>query len=485
MIQKNSFLLHGARIATAQDVRTGSVIVSGDRISYVLYPEDDGTVEFDGTRIPYGELPSVFSRAYPEADVSNLEGKVLMAGGIDAHVHFREPGMTDKADMQTESMAAVLGGVTSFMDMPNTNPPTVTAERLYEKLQTAGGRVHANYGFHIGATNGNLPELESLLEGKTISTPQGQVRIGPEDFGGIKVFMGSSTGNLLVDDESALGDIFREKGKPVLVHCEDEQTIRQNLTEAEEKYGDGIPFRMHEQIRSRKACIKSSVKALELAIKYGTRLHLLHISTAEEIEMVRAAKLTGSNVTAETSANYLWFSDLDYDILGSKIKCNPSIKTEKDRDALRSALLAGAIDTIGSDHAPHLESEKDRPYLKAPSGIPSIQQSLPVLLTVADQDGIPLSRIASVFSERAAELFGILDRGKVKAGYFADLVIADPEKEFTVDRKDLGYKCGWTPYEGTVLKGRVETVYINGVKVVDNASACNAIPAGKKLIFKR
>lgn len=478
MNHTDDLLLHGATIVTGEGSRKGSVAVSGERISGVWYPDENGCVDFGGRHIPYQTFPEEFRRAHEGAEVSFLEGKILMAGGIDAHVHFREPGMTAKADMETESLAALFGGVTSFIDMPNTNPPTVSAERLEEKIRMADGRSSANFGFHIGATNSNFQEIEKMLHAP------GEEHPGAEDFAGIKVFMGSSTGNMLVDSESVLSDIFREKGKEVLVHCEDEKTIRENLLKAGEEYGDRVPFRMHSFIRSRKACIKSSAKALEMAIQYGTRLHLLHISTAEEVEMVRAAKRLNSGITAETSVNYLWFCDSDYDTLGAGIKCNPSIKTADDRAALRTALKDGTIDTIGTDHAPHLPEEKARPYMTAPSGIPSIQQSLPVLMTIAGEEGIPLSRIASVFSEKAASMFGIKDRGAVKSGSYADLVIIDPEKEFTVRKEDLKYKCGWTPYEGAVLKGAVETVYVNGVKTVDNGVRCPGRPAGKKLIFK-
>ena len=277
--------------------------------------------------------------------------------------------------------------------------------------------------------------------------------------------MGFSTGNMLFDSAEAMEKIFAIKEKPVLVHCEAEQTIKENLSEAVEKYGEDIPWQEHENIRSRRACIKSSIKALEMAIKFGTKLTLCHISTKEEIEMVRAAKLNNPLITAETSCNYLWFSDKDYERLGSRLKCNPSVKGEADRQALRDALRDGIIDTIGSDHAPHLLSEKDRKYRQAPSGLPSVQFSLPVLLTVADQEEIPLSRIASVFSEKAAEIYG-LNRGCLKEGWIADLVVFDYDREFTVTNDDVLSKCGWTPYDGARLKGVVESVYLAGKQVV-------------------
>ena len=288
--------------------------------------------------------------------------------------------------------------------------------------------------------------------------------ISPDDIAGVKVFMGSSTGNMLVDNGSTLDDLFAIKGKPVLVHCEDEAIIKANLAAATEKYGEDIPFPEHENIRSRFACIKSSIKALEMAMKHGTQLVLCHISTKEEMEMVRAAKLNNPDIVAETSCNYLWFSNEDYSRLGSRVKCNPSVKTPADREALRRGLAEGIIDTIGSDHAPHLLSEKDAKYVKAPSGLPTIQQSLPVLLTIAAEEEIPLTRIASVFSEKASEIYK-LNTGKIAEGYAADLVIFDKEKEFTVKAEDQHTKCGWSPYEGETLKGVIETVLIDGVAV--------------------
>ena len=454
MIQESCILLYNASIVSSDGVRAGAVGIRNERISNVWYAGDDGTVEFGGKHIPAKELPSAFLELYPGAEATDTAGKLLMAGGIDAHVHFREPGLTAKADISSESSAAVLGGVTSFIDMPNTTPPTVSAARLSEKLAIAEGRSYANYGFHLGATNNNSEEIRALA--------------GSEDFAGIKVFMGSSTGNMLVDNDSALKDIFHIKGKRVLVHCEDESIIRENMQKAIERYGEAIPFRAHEEIRSRKACIRSAAKALEMAIEYGTRLHLLHVSTAEEIEMVRAAKQINREITAETSANYLWFCDRDYSTLGSRIKCNPAIKSADDRDALRAGLKAGTVDTVGSDHAPHLATEKDRDYIHAPSGIPSIQHSLQVLLTVAAQEDIPLTRIAAAFSEKTAEIFHIQDRGYLKEGNFADIVIVDTDAEITATGEGLLYRCGWSPYEGYRLKGPVDTVFVNGETVVSD-----------------
>ena len=440
-------LLHNATIITAEKEAVGSILIRNGKIEDILYKEDEGYIQ---------KIIGIM-KAGPE--VMELEGKCVMAGGIDAHVHFREPGLTHKADMETESRAAAAGGVTYVMDMPNTNPPTITAQALKDKIEMAKGRTAGKIAFHIGATNSNAVEICRL-----ITEGDAETGITPDDIAGVKVFMGSSTGNMLVDSGSALEELFAIKAKPVLVHCEDEAIIRANLNAATEKYGEDIPFTEHENIRSRSACVKSSIKALEMAMKHGTRLVLCHISTKEEMEMARAAKLNNPDIVAETSCNYLWFSNEDYSRLGSKVKCNPSVKTASDRDALRRGLAEGLIDTIGSDHAPHLLSEKNAKYSKAPSGLPTIQQSLPVLLTIAAQEDIPLTRIASVFSEKASEIYG-LNTGRIAKGYAADLVIFDKDKEFTVKAEDLKGKCGWSPFEGETLKGAIETVLVDGIAI--------------------
>ena len=464
----------------ARILLTNAVIVTGAS-------SNKGTLAIDGERIAgiwlrkSGESDdSEAIRSFPDAEVIDLNGKVLMAGGIDAHVHFREPGMEHTADIESESKAALLGGVTSFIDMPNTAPPTTSLEAVRDKLGRAGARSWCNYGFHIGATNDNFAAINEYL-----------VSGSGKDFGGVKVFMGSSTGNMLVDNDDTLRKMFGIKGKPVLIHSEDEGIIKANLAAAESAFGEDIPFRMHPEIRSRKACIRSTAKALAMAIEQGTRLHLLHVSTAEEVEMIRAAKIHNPEITAETSANYLWFCDEDYDSLKGKVKCNPAVKTVADREALRKGLADGVIDTLGSDHAPHLLSEKERPYLKCPSGIPSIQQSLSVAITAAkafnegkdegEDTLLTLSRIASAFSERPAEIMGIRDRGFLKVGYFADLVVVDVDREYSV--KDVAYKCGWSPYDGATLTAPVEMVFLNGSPVVSSSRLIAPSPTGHALEF--
>lgn len=447
----STYLLHKATIVTAEKEAVGSVVISEGKIADVFYANEEG----------YDYKVFTATRKYPAIETISLDGRYLMAGGIDGHVHFRDPGLTHKADMETESRAAAAGGVTTAFDMPNTRPATITEDAFLEKLALAKEKSCINLGFHFGATNDNIEEIERILEGKT--------RIAPEDVKGIKVFMGSSTGNMLVDEGSTLDRLFSIKDKPVLVHCEDEETIKASLKAAQEQYGEDIPFREHENIRSRKACIKSSIKALEKAMCHGTRLVLCHISTKEEVEMARAAKTNNPQIIAETSCNYLWFCNEDYDRMGSRLKCNPSVKSSSDREALRKALAEGNIDIIGSDHAPHLPSEKEGCYTQAPSGLPSIQQSLPVLLTIAAQEEIPLTRIAAVFSENASDLYG-LKTGKIQPGYSADLVVFDKDREFAVSNEDQFSKCGWSPYEGETLKGSIETVIVEGKIIYKDGS---------------
>ena len=439
-------LLRNAVIVTSSKEAVGSVLIDGERIGGVYWQESPD----------YDFRIFKLTENNPDLEIRDLSGKHVIAGGIDPHVHFREPGLTHKADMETESKAAVAGGVITVMDMPNTIPATTGAKEIKEKIALAQNRSAANIYFHIGATNSNYQELAQIARN---GCPEEGLKA--EDIAGIKVFMGSSTGNMLVNDNDSLKELFSIKEKPILVHCEDEDTIKRNLQAAKDKYGDAIPFEEHENIRSRMACIKSTIKALELAMKHQTRLVLCHISTMEEVEMARAAKLTNPEIVAETSCNYLWFSNEAYSRLGSRVKCNPSVKTASDKQTLRNALRDGQIDIIGSDHAPHLPSEKDAPYCSAPSGLPSIQQTLPVLLTVAAEEEIPLTRIASVFSEKASEIYG-LKRGKIEEGYFADIVVFDNEKTFTVKTEDQLSKCGWTPYEGETLKGVIESVFVNG-----------------------
>lgn len=448
-------LFFGGKIITGASSAEGALVVDNGRIIKVSTEEN---------------AAETLAAEYPEAVKTDLKGLCIMAGGIDAHVHFREPGATGKADMETESRAALLGGITSVMDMPNTKPATTSIQAVKDKIALAQGRMWTNYAFHIGATNDNADEI---AESAGMSMP---------GLGAIKVFLGSSTGNMLVDNQEALDRIFSIKTRPVLIHSEDENIIKKNLLEAKEKYGDDVPFEEHPNIRSRKACIMSSIRALEKAMDCGTHLHLLHVTTAEEVHMIRAAKIQKAKITGETSLNYMTFCDEDYAALKGKVKCNPAVKTAADRQLLRDAFHDGIIDTIGSDHAPHLLSEKDAPYLNCPSGVPSVQQSLSGVITVALDEKTPLEKVASAMSERAADIFGIKDRGYLKEGYIADMVVFDPEKEFTVGKP--AYKCGWTPYEGRTFKGWIKDVYLAGRKVVADGVLVEEKPSGQPLLLK-
>lgn len=451
------YLLTDAIIVTGEKSAKGAIAIDGRKIAGVWYDTEESCAsEQAGT-------------AFPDAEVIDLGGKMVIPGVIDVHVHFREPGMTHKGDIGSESKAALLGGVTSYIDMPNTNPPTVGISQLEEKLSLAEGRSWANYGFHIGATNSNLEELQAMS-------------VEDRKAAAIKVFMGSSTGNMLVDDVPVLEKIFGMTEWPVLIHSEDEQIIRDNLAEARAEFGDDIPFSIHPRIRSSVACMKSTQRALEMAMKLGTRLHILHVTTKMEVKMIEVAKRYNPQITAETSANYLTFSDRDYDRYGAMIKCNPAVKSETDRDALREALRDGIIDTIGSDHAPHLLEEKQRPYTTCPSGLPSIRQSLQAVLKVASEAEIPLERVVSAMSERPAEIIGIKDRGFIKKGFYADLVVLDPEADVTVE--DPGYKCGWSPYTGQTLKGKIDMVFLNGKPVVKDGNLLEDSPSGARLEYR-
>ena len=442
-----------------------ATIVTGNRTVSGCLGTDKGLIQgiWEGDNCP--------ESAREEAEVLDLKGWVILPGVIDAHVHFRDPGMTQKADIGSESRAALLGGVTSFIDMPNTQPPTTDETTLDAKREKARKTSWCHYGFHLGATNGNPDFLRRAAKSPDLRP----------HFGGIKVFMGSSTGGMLIDRNDILDHIFSIPGKPVLVHCEDENTIRKNLISARLRYGDDIPVWMHPYIRSREACIRSTKRALELASLHGTRLHLLHITTAEELDLIRRAKDKGMSVTAETSANYLWLSENDYLSKGALIKCNPAVKTVGDCAALRHAVLDGTIDTIGSDHAPHLMTEKRNPYMQCPSGMPTLQESLSVMLTVARQEGLSLPRLADLMATGAARIFGIRGRGILAPGMAADLTIVDPAAEFTVSKP--AYKCGWSPYEGVTLCGAVRMVFLDGKPVVKDGIVLPGSPNGTALTF--
>lgn len=377
----------------------------------------------------------------------DVDGALLMPGVIDDQVHFRDPGLTHKADMSTESMAAVAGGVTSFMDMPNTVPPTVTLEALEAKNRRAAEVSLANYGFFVGATNDNINTLQSV---DYSYTP------------GVKVFLGASTGNMLVNDRDALKAIFSEVPAIIAIHSEDEMLIRRNREFYVKKYGDNLPVKFHPLIRSTEVCYKSTAKAVEMAHKYGTRLHVLHLSTARELELLDNCPLEQKQITAEACVHHLWFSDEDYARFGNLIKWNPAIKTWDDRAALRNGLNLGYIDIVATDHAPHLLSEKQGNCLTAASGGPLVQHSLLAMLEMADQKVFPLGTVVEKMCHAPARLYGIVKRGFLRPGYYADLVVVDRNVPYSVRSENILSKCGWSPFEGHTFHNTVRQTYVNG-----------------------
>mgnify|MGYP001775921698 CR=1 FL=1 len=393
----------------------------------------------------------------------------LMPGVIDDHVHFRDPGLTAKADMFTESMAAAAGGVTSFMDMPNCKPQTVTLEALENKFQIAAEKSIVNYSFYFGATNDNADLFSSLDKSRVC---------------GIKLFMGASTGNMLVENPEALKQIFSKANMLIAAHCEDPNIIQWNSELARVKYGEDPDVAFHSKIRSEKACWQSSALAVQLAKETGARLHVLHVSTASELELFEDKPLSEKRITAEVCVPHLMFCDKDYQTLGALIKCNPSIKTESDREALRKALATDLIDVIGTDHAPHLLNEKQGGALKAVSGMPSVQFSLPCVMELVRNGVLTVEQAVKKMCHIPAGLFGIEKRGYIRPGYKADLVIVNPECEWTVTRDCVLSKCGWSPYEGMVFHTKVEKTFVNGELVYADGKV-NTAHRGEALCFSR
>jgi dihydroorotase len=384
--------------------------------------------------------------------VIDASGMWVLPGLIDDQVHFREPGLTRKAEIATESRAAVAGGITSYIEQPNTRPPALTAEAVEEKYARAAECSMANFGFNIGASNENLEELKRIEKGR---------------FPGVKVFMGSSTGNMLVDDEQMLEGLFGELDQLIITHCEDETTVQNNLEAARQRFGADIPMDWHSRIRSGEACYLSSSRAVEMARKKGARLHVYHLSTEKETALFDKGPIEGKKITAEACVHHLWFTDNDYAAKGSLIKWNPAIKTEKDRDGLWKALLDDRIDVIATDHAPHLLEEKMQPYEKAPSGGPLVQHFLPAMLEFVRQDKIKIEWLIQRICHNPATLFRIQDRGYIRPGYFADLVLVEPSAPWTVTSENTLYKCGWSPFDGTSFKSRVDKTLVNGRMVYD------------------
>ncbi|HPH52804.1 MAG TPA: dihydroorotase [Bacteroidales bacterium] len=392
------------------------------------------------------DFPHLRERAKEVIDAS---GMLILPGVIDDQVHFREPGAEHKGSIATESAAAVLGGVTSYMDMPNNNPPVCSQELLANKFAKAAEDSLANYSFYIGASNDNLPEL---------------LATDPRNVCGIKVFMGSSTGNMLVDNPDTLEAIFSKAPVLIATHCEEESISLANTAMARERFGDELPFEMHPQIRSREACITSTRKAIALALKHFSRLHILHISTAEEVELLREARVKCDRITGEVCVHHLWFCDHDYEKYGSLIKCNPAIKSSSDREALRRAAREGVISVVATDHAPHLLSEKEAPYLQSPSGIPLVQHSLRAMLELSRQGVFALTDVVRLMCHSPADCFNISRRGYLREGYFADITIVDPGRPSDASTV---CRCGWSPFTG--FSSTVVHTLVNGVPVVHNS----------------
>lgn len=402
--------------------------------------------------------------------VIDLQGAYVIPGVIDDQVHFRQPGLTHKGDIASESRAAIAGGITSFMEQPNTVPQTTTIEKLEEKFRMAAGSSYANYSFLLGGTNDNLEEIKKLDK---------------LACSGIKLFLGSSTGNMLVDDEEVLERIFRSTDMVISAHCEDEDTIRRNLQTYKAQYGEDIPFVCHPRIRSEEACYLSSSKAIALAQKTGARLHVFHLSTAREMDLFRNdIPLEKKKITAEACIHHLWFSDEDYDAKGSLIKWNPAVKTATDREGLWKALLDDRIDIVATDHAPHTLDEKQNPYTTAPSGGPLVQHALPAMLEQHLDGRISLERIVTKMCHNPAVLFDIEERGFLREGYFADLTVFRTNDPWLVDRSNVLYKCGWSPFEGTTFRSRISHTFVNGHLAYENGRLSSQ-RHGKRLTFDR
>tara|TARA_R110002050_G_scaffold204522_1_gene340006 strand:+ start:4194 stop:5528 length:1335 start_codon:yes stop_codon:yes gene_type:complete len=405
-----------------------------------------------------------------QATVIDASGKYVFPGVIDDQVHFREPGLTHKGTIATESRAAVAGGITSYMEQPNTNPQTTTIEKLEEKFALGANSSYANYSFLFGGTNDNLEELKKLDKNAC---------------SGVKLFLGSSTGNMLVDNETVIENIFRNTEMVISAHCEDETTIKNNLAKYKELYGDAIPMKYHPLIRSAEACYLSSSKAIDLAKKTGARFHVFHLSTGIETALFRNdIPLKDKKITAEVCLHHLWFSDADYATKGSLIKWNPAVKTAEDRAQLWEAFLDDRIDVLATDHAPHTLEEKDNVYTKAPSGGPLVQHALPAILEKFHEGVISLEKIVEKMCHSPAILFQIEKRGYVREGYFADLVIVDLNNSWTVTKENIAYKCGWSPFEGNTFRSKISHTFVNGHLAYENGKFSEKRNA-KRLTFNR
>ena len=445
---KKSILIRNATIVNENKSFKGDVLIENEHIKKI----------------------STFITVDNSVEIIDAKESYLIPGFIDDQVHFREPGLTHKANISTESKAAIAGGITTFIEMPNTTPQATTQALLEDKFAIAAKDSYANYSFMFGGTNDNLGEL---------------LKTNPKKVAGIKLFLGSSTGNMLVDNEAVLEKIFSSTKMIISVHCEDEETIRKNTSLFKEKYGDDIPIKYHPIIRSEEACYLSSSKAIELAKKTGARLHVFHLSTAKETELFRNdIPLEEKQITAEVCIHHLWFSDEDYDRKGTHIKWNPAVKTAKDRQGLWDALLDDRIDVLATDHAPHTLEEKNNPYLKAPSGGPLVQHAVVAILEKVKEGIIPIEKAVEKMSHNPAKLFQIEKRGFIKEGFYADLVLINPNKPQVVSKDNILYKCGWSPFEGTTFSSTITHTFVNGTLMYNNG-VFNEKIKGKRITFNR
>lgn len=440
-------LIKNARLVNEGETRDADVLIKGERIEKI------------GSGLSVDENTKVLDAG----------GKLLMPGMIDDQVHFREPGLTNKGDLATESAAAVAGGITGFMDMPNVNPQTTTREALADKYELATGRCRANYGFYLGATNRNVEEIKALKVGESC---------------GIKAFMGASTGDMLVDNPEALDNLFKFAPVIVLTHCEHSPTIRDNEARAKVEFGENVPMTEHPRIRSANACLLSSSQAVDLARRHDALLHVLHLTTAIEMGLFAKGHRSGKRITAEVCVHHLWFDESRYEELGTRIKCNPAIKTATDRAALIKAVNDDRIDIIATDHAPHTISEKGKTYFKAPAGLPLVQHALLCLFDLAHAGELSNERIVDKTSHAVADIFGVVDRGYVREGYYADLVIIDPARPTVVTSASLLAKCHWSPFDGHAFRSTVDTTIVNGSVVYQDGQLTGEI-AGQKMAFNR
>lgn len=435
-------LIKNARLVNEGAIREVDVLIRNGRIERI-----DGGISDDRARI------------------YDAHGNHLLPGLVDDQVHFREPGATHKGEIATESAAAVAGGITTYMEMPNVNPATTTRDLLAQKYALAAGKSRANYAFYLGATNDNIEEIRALENGQAC---------------GVKVFMGASTGNMLVDRPETLDKIFASSPLPVVTHCEDTPTITANERRWRDEYGDDVPIGDHPLIRSAEACYKSSSLAVELARRHDARLHVLHLTTGRELGLFDAGPLAGKRVTAEVCAHHLYFDDADYAERGGLIKCNPAIKTAADREALIAGVKGDSIDVIATDHAPHTWEEKQQPYFSLPSGLPLVQHALVSLLEHYHRGDFSLELVVRKACHAPAALFGVLERGYVREGYWADLVLVDLERPFTVTRENTLYKCGWSPFDGVTFRSSVVATWVNGALAWNDGRVSEAV-RGRRL----